>query len=44
LIGRTFRKFDMLEKLIEINGETDANNLTVLCLRDVNIEMKKLFP
>ncbi|NLT52649.1 MAG: ATP-binding protein [Ignavibacteria bacterium] len=44
LIGRTFRKFDMLEKLIEVNGETDINNLTVLCLRDVNIEMKKIIP
>lgn len=44
LIGRTFRKFDMLEKLIEINEETGVNNLSVLCLRDVNIEMKKVIP
>jgi len=44
LIGRTFRKFDMLEKLIEISEETNTNNLSVLCLRDVNIEMKKVIP
>jgi len=44
LIGRTFRKFDMLEKLIEINDQVDQNNLSVVCLRDVNLEMKKIIP
>lgn len=44
LIGRTFRKFDMLEKLIEINDDIDSKNLSVVCLRDVNIEMKKIIP
>jgi hypothetical protein len=44
LIGRTFRKFDMLEKLIEVSDEVDANNLSIVCLRDVNIEMKKIIP
>lgn len=44
LIGRTFRKFDMLEKLIEINDDIDSENLSVVCLRDVNIEMKKIIP
>jgi hypothetical protein len=44
LIGRTVRKFDMLEKLIDINEEVDENNLSILCLRDVNIEMKKIVP
>ncbi|MCX6739617.1 MAG: ATP-binding protein [Candidatus Parcubacteria bacterium] len=44
LIGRTFRKFDMLEKLIEINEEVDSNNLSIVCLRNVNIEMKKIIP
>ncbi len=44
LIGRMFRKFDMLEKLIDIKENTESKNLSVICLRDVNIEMKKIVP
>ncbi|MCX6785445.1 MAG: ATP-binding protein [Candidatus Komeilibacteria bacterium] len=44
LIGRMFRKFDMLEKLIDINENTESKNLSIICLRDVNIEMKKIIP
>lgn len=44
LIGRMFRKFDMLEKLIDIKKENDSDNMAVVSLRDVNIEMKKVIP
>jgi len=44
LIGRMFRKFDMLEKLIEIKEYDEPGNLAVVCLRDINIEMKKIIP
>lgn len=44
LIGRMFRKFDMLEKLIDIKENDESKNLSVVCLRDVNIEMKKIVP
>jgi hypothetical protein len=44
LIGRMFRKFAMLEKLIEIKEYDEPGNLAVVCLRDVNIEMKKIIP
>ncbi len=44
LIGRMFRKFDMLEKLIDIKEDTELKNLSIVCLRDVNIEMKKIIP
>lgn len=44
LIGRMFRKFDMLEKLIEIKEYDEPGNLAIVCLRDVNIEMKKIIP
>ena len=48
LIGRMFKKFNMLEKLITII-ETPINpfdeyNLIVISLRDVNVEMKKILP
>ena len=46
LIGRMFKKFNMLEKLVEIkdNPEEGAQNLVIISLRDVNIEMKKILP
>ncbi len=46
LIGRMFKKFQMLEKLIEIktDGSSFNNNLIVVSLRDVNLEMKKIMP
>jgi hypothetical protein len=46
LIGRMFKKFEMLEKLITIeNDSTSVNsNLEVVNLKDVNIEMKKTLP
>jgi len=44
LLGRMFRKFDMLEKLIEIKELKEEKNLSVISLRDVNIEMKKIIP
>ena len=49
LIGRMFKKFNMLEKMVEIEGETNSSgaqnkNLTIISLRDVNIEMKKIIP
>lgn len=44
LIGRMFRKFDMLERLIDIKENSEPKNLSVICLRDVNIEMKKIVP
>lgn len=44
LIGRMFRKFDMLEKLIDIKDNDESKNLSIVCLRDVNIEMKKIIP
>lgn len=48
LIGRMFKKLNMLEKLVEVETEQNAtpetNNLTVISLRDVNTEMKKILP
>ena len=44
LIGRMSRKFYMLEKLVEIKIDGDTKNLSVVSLRDVNIEMKKIIP
>src|SRR3989344_2539296 len=44
LIGRMSRKFYMLEKLIEIKDDNEAKNLSVVSLREVNIEMKKIIP
>ncbi len=49
LIGRMFKKFRMLEKVINVVNETEEsgnnqNNLTVVSLRDANIEMKKVLP
>jgi len=49
LIGRMFKKFNMLEKMVEIqanntNSEEDNKNLTIISLKDVNIEMKKIIP
>ncbi len=48
LIGRMFKKLNMLEKLVEVrtaqNTTPPANNLTIISLRDVNTEMKKVLP
>jgi len=49
LIGRMFKKFYMLEKMIEIqdndvNAGAGNKNLTIISLKDVNIEMKKIIP
>lgn len=47
LIGRMFKKFEMLEKLVLIDGEENAEerqNLEIINLRDVNLEMKKTLP
>lgn len=46
VIGRMFKKFDMLEKLISIE-EAKAEvteNLEIVNLKDVNLEMKKTLP
>jgi len=46
LIGRMFKKFEMLEKLIVI-GENDNDvkaNIEIVNLKDVNLEMKKTLP
>ena len=46
LIGRMFKKFDMLENTIEIRNKIDDNrkNLEIINLKDVNLEMKKTLP
>ncbi len=47
LIGRMFKKFEMLEKLITIesnNPKPRTTNLEVINLKDVNLEMKKTLP
>lgn len=46
LIGRMFKKFEMLEKLITIENDNNSvnSNLEVVNLKDVNIEMKKTLP
>lgn len=45
LIGRMFKKFEMLEKLISIESDDLANsNLEIVNLKEVNLEMKKTLP
>lgn len=46
LIGRMFKKIEMLEKLISIddNAASNQNNLEIINLKDVNLEMKKTLP
>jgi len=45
LIGRMFKKFETLEKLISIEGDSSENsNLEIINLKDVNLEMKKTLP
>lgn len=46
LIGRMFKKIEMLERLISIddNSTSDQNNLEIINLKDVNLEMKKTLP
>lgn len=47
LIGRMFKKFEMLGKLITIDGNAVASqnsNLEIINLKDVNLEMKKTLP
>lgn len=50
LLGRMFKKFNMLEKLVEIEDDTKSGtreterNLIIISLKEVNIEMKKIIP
>jgi len=47
LIGRMFKKFEMLGKLITIDpqeGASQNSNLEIINLKDVNLEMKKTLP
>jgi DNA helicase HerA-like ATPase len=46
LIGRMFKKFEMLERLISIenNNSSSSKNLEIINLKDVNLEMKKTLP
>lgn len=48
LIGRMFKKFEMLEKLISVQEPSESgqeeNNLEIINLKDVNLEMKKTLP
>lgn len=45
LIGRMFKKFDMLEKLISVqDNNMQATTLEIVNLKDVNLEMKKTLP
>jgi hypothetical protein len=49
LIGRMFKKFKMLEKVIGVVEDSDTtngqgSNLIVVSLRNANIEMKKVLP
>jgi hypothetical protein len=46
LIGRMFKKFEMLEKTIQITDDLDGDspNLEIVNLKDVNLEMKKTLP
>lgn len=49
LIGRMFKKFNILEKIIEIVenvvvSENKDENLKIVSLKDVNLEMKKVIP
>ena len=46
LIGRMFKKFNVLERVVEINDEDGLGdkNLIIVSLKNVNIEMKKVLP
>jgi hypothetical protein len=44
LVGRMFKKFSALDKVIEIKTPTPSHNVCVVSLRDVNMEMKKVLP
>lgn len=47
LIGRMFKKIEMLEKLIQIGNDDDisiVHNLEIINLKDINLEMKKTLP
>lgn len=49
LIGRMFKKFDILNKVVEIVGDErifgdEKTNLDIISLKDVNLEMKKTLP
>lgn len=47
LMGRMFKKIEMLEKLVSIESEKghgDQHNLEIINLKDVNLEMKKTLP
>jgi hypothetical protein len=45
LIGRMFKKFDMLRRILTVNQNVAADqNVEVINLKDVNLEMKKTIP
>lgn len=47
LIGRMFKKFEMLEKLISVDDNNPKQvdyNLEIINLKDINLEMKKTLP
>jgi len=46
LIGRMFKKFEMLEKLISVKSDDTIkeHHLEIVNLKDVNLEMKKTLP
>lgn len=44
LIGRMYKKFSSLNKVVEIGDIAAGNNVCVISLRDVNMEMKKIMP
>jgi len=44
LIGRMYNKFKSLNKVINITDDRLANNVSVVSLRTVNLEMKKVLP
>jgi len=48
LMGRVAKRFAMLEKVFNVDGEAQASdsesNIEVIVLRDVNLEIKKVIP
>jgi hypothetical protein len=44
LIGRMYKKFKSLDKVIRIADDEISSNVSVISLKDVNLEMKKVLP
>lgn len=44
LIGRMFNKFSNLSKVIDISNSSLASNISVISLKSVNLETKKVLP